>query len=136
MFWYPWSLLCYHRTKTPELTANQWGQETSNSMKPILRSIIYRRGQYRRSGNFRVKYISPFNFSHCFIFVAQAHQRKLNHVKILFTRTRSAYMELPLATYLERFHPFVLVRGSNCLQKFASMIVRLGSAIFQDREHH
>ena len=37
---------------------------------------------YRRSGNFHVKYTSPFNFSRCFIFVARAHQRKLNHVKI------------------------------------------------------
>ena len=30
--------------------------------------------------------------------------------------------ELPSATYLERFHPSVSVRGSNCLQKFASAI--------------
>ena len=34
--------------------------------------------------------------------------------------------ELPSATYLERFHPSVSVRGSNCLQKFASAIARLG----------
>ena len=34
--------------------------------------------------------------------------------------------ELPSATYLERFHPSLSVRSSNCLQKFASMIVRLG----------
>ena len=34
--------------------------------------------------------------------------------------------ELPLATSLERFHPSVSVRGSNCLQKFASVIVCLG----------
>ena len=33
--------------------------------------------------------------------------------------------ELPSATYLERFHPSVSVRGSNCLQKFASAIARL-----------
>ena len=46
-------------------------------------------GIYRRSGNFRVKYTSPFNFSRCFIFVARAHRRKLNHAKILFTRTRA-----------------------------------------------
>ena len=127
---------------------------------------------YRRSGNFRVKYISPFNFSRCFIFVARAHRRKLNHAKFLFTCTRSTYMytctfwdripcraigeklepegmhaadthavslierELPSATYLERFHQSVSVRGSNCQQKFASAIARLGSAIFQDREHH
>ena len=45
--------------------------------------------QYRRSGNFRVKYTSPFNFSRCFIFVARAHRRKLNHAKILFTHTRA-----------------------------------------------
>ena len=32
--------------------------------------------------------------------------------------------EQPSATYLERFHPSVLVRGSNCLQKFASAIAR------------
>ena len=44
--------------------------------------------------------------------------------------------ELPLATYLERFHLSVSVRGSNCLQKFASMIECLGSVIFQDWEHH
>ena len=43
--------------------------------------------KYRRSGNFRVKCISPLNFSRCFIFVAQAQQRKLNHAKILFTCT-------------------------------------------------
>ena len=118
---------------------------------------------YRRSGNFRVKYTSPFNFSRCFIFVARAHRRKLNHAKILFTRTRARSQsrdripcraigekleprisasegmqqtpmpyywyierELPSATYLERFHPSVSVRGSNCLQKFASAIARLG----------
>ena len=46
---------------------------------------------YRRSGNFRVKYISPFNFLRCFIIVARAHRRKLNHAKILFTRTRSVF---------------------------------------------
>ena len=34
--------------------------------------------------------------------------------------------ELPSATYLKRFHPSVSIRGSNCLQKFASAIVRLG----------
>ena len=34
--------------------------------------------------------------------------------------------ELPSATYLKRFHPSVSVRGSNCLQKFASAIARLG----------
>ena len=121
--------------------------------------------QYRRSGNFRVKYTSPFNFSCCFIFVARAHRRKLNHAKILFMRTRAytctfpipgpdamsrhwrkagasdqrergnaadthaislVERELPSATYLERFHPSVSVRGSNCLQKFASAIARLG----------
>ena len=32
--------------------------------------------------------------------------------------------ELPSATYLERFHPSVSVCGSNCLQNFASAIVR------------
>ena len=37
-----------------------------------------------------------------------------------------ARRELLSATYLERFHPSVLARGSNCLQKFASMIVHLG----------
>ena len=34
--------------------------------------------------------------------------------------------ELPSATYPERFHPSVSVRGSNCLQKFTSAIARLG----------
>ena len=34
--------------------------------------------------------------------------------------------ELPSATYLKRFHPSVSVRGSYCLQKFASAIACLG----------
>ena len=33
--------------------------------------------------------------------------------------THAIERELPLATYLERFHPSVSVRGYNCLQKFA-----------------
>ena len=38
---------------------------------------------YRRSGNFRVKYIIC-----CFLFVAQAHRQKLNHAKNSFTCSR------------------------------------------------
>ena len=45
--------------------------------------------KYHRSGNFHVKYISPFNFSRCFIFVARTHRQKLNQAKISFTRTRT-----------------------------------------------
>ena len=113
---------------------------------------------YRRSGNFLVKYTSPFYFSRCFIFVARAHQRKINHVHAymctfpipgLDTMSRHwreagaldqrergnaadthaislVERELPSATYLKRFHPSVSVRGSNCLQKFASAIACLG----------
>ena len=131
----------------------------------IVMSALSLHIEYRRSGNFRVKYISPFNFSRCFIFVARAHRQKLNHVKIsstyvyayAYTRafpgpdTMSRHWrgagasdqrergnaadthavslierELPSATYLKRFHPSVSVRGSYCLQKFASAIARLG----------
>ena len=34
--------------------------------------------------------------------------------------------DLPSATYHERYHSSVWVRGSNCLQKFTSAIARLG----------
>ena len=120
---------------------------------------------YRRSRNFRVKYISPFNFLRRFIFVTRAHRRKLNHAKILFTfpgpdtmshHWRGAGVSdqckrgnaadthavlliervLPSATYLQRVHLSVSVSGSNCLQKFASAIAHLGSAIFQDPGHY
>ena len=118
-------------------------------------------GDYRRCGNFCVKCTSPFNFSRCFIFVARAHRRKLNHAKILYMYTCTFLIpgpdtmshhwreagasdqrergnaadthavslverELPSATYLKTFHPSVSVRGSNCLQKFAFAIARLG----------
>ena len=116
-----------------------------------------------------MKCISLVKFSPCFIFVTQAHRRKLTTRKFhsCCTRARSwdripyhhwrgagvsararnvadthaVERELPLATYLERFHLSVSVLGYNCLRSSrfcdrALGLVEKSSVIFQERKHH
>ena len=94
--------------------------------------LVYRFKSYRRSGNFRVKYISPFNFLRCFIFVARAHRRKLNHAKISFTRTR-IYVHIPGTGYhvapLERSWSVGSARARECSRHPCRITDREGTVI-------
>ena len=86
---------------------------------------------YRRSGNFRVKNTSPFNFSRCFIFVARAHQRKLHHAKILFTRTRARSRSrdwIPCCAIGEKMEPRISA-SEECSRHPYRITGREGTAI-------
>ena len=88
---------------------------------------------YRRSGNFRVKYTSPFNFSRCFIFVARAHRRKIKpRQKFLFTRTRARSQSrdrIPCRAIGEKLEPRISASRGKCSRHPCRITGREGTAI-------